>query len=124
MYANVKVIGADESATTDGAAFALQATTVAARLFTVTAYNKNAETRYLQAHDAASEPGDTTSEPPVTASKPKLVTPVFAGLSGGFNFTDGTIFKNGIYLCWSSTDTVKTLEATTGGIIDATFRKQ
>lgn len=116
MYPNVKVIGADDSSTTDGAQKELLVAAAAARLFTVTAYNSTAGTLYLQAHDSASAPAND--------AKPKLVTPVFANLSGGFNFGDGTIFRKGIYLCWSSTDVTKTLVGSVSGIIDATFRKQ
>ena len=112
---NVKVIGADDDANSAGAAKSLQAVAASARLYTVTAYNSTSGTLYLQAHDAASAPAD--------GAAPKLVVPIFATTSGGFGFADGTIFRNGIYLCWSSTDVTKTIVTANSGIIDASFRR-
>ena len=92
--------------------------TAKAKLFTVSAYNSTAGTLYLQAHDVAAEP--------LEGIVPRLVTPVFAGTSGGFNFTNGTLFRNGIYLCWSSTPVSKTKNVTAegSGLVDATFTRQ
>jgi hypothetical protein len=114
MFANVKVIGADSSSTTDGAQKDLLVVAGKARMYTVTAYNSTAGTLYLQAHDSAAAAAE--------GEKPKLVVPVFALMSGGLNFVDGAIFKAGIYLCWSTTDVTKTLVGSVSGIIDATYR--
>ena len=118
MFSNVKVIGADAATTTAAPGTGLQVATVAARLFTVSAYNAGSTTLYLQAFDAASEPADGAT------TYPKLVTPVYSHTAGGFNFTDGAIFGAGIYLCFSTTDTYKTRTGATSGLMDATYRKR
>ncbi len=115
MFANVRVIGADESATTDGAQKELLAVDQKAKLFTVTAYNSTVNTLYLQVHDSVAAAAE--------GAKPKLVTTAFPGTAGGFNFSDGAIFANGIYLCWSTTAVTKTLVAAVSGIVDATYRR-
>lgn len=117
MFANVRVIGADASATTAAVTeYDLQAVIGRAKLFTVSAYNGEADVLYLQAHDAASAPAN--------GAVAKLCVPVYAGASGGFNFSDGAVFTRGIYLCWSTSDTTKTLlTGTTNALIDASYRK-
>ena len=115
MFPNVRVIGADETTTTAAAANALQVVTVKAKLFTVSAFNNTAGDLYLQAHDSAGTPSE--------GAVPKLTTTAYAGMSGGFGFTDGAIFKNGIYICFSDLAIEKQLAAAGTGLIDATFRR-
>jgi hypothetical protein len=111
---NVRVMGADMSARTTAVDVELLVCTAAARLFTVSAYNGTDGTVYLQAFDSAAAPADD--------AVPKLVTTVYTKSSGGFNFSDGAIFAAGIYLCFSSTDTKKTVCTDDTGLLDATYR--
>jgi hypothetical protein len=114
MY-NVKVIGADGYKDSLAVVKELQATAGPARLYSGVVYNKNAATLYFQAHDSATTPIDT--------AVPKLVLQVPTGESAFFDFGDGAIFGNGIYLCLSTTDTTKTLVGSDSGLFMATFRK-
>lgn len=124
MAFNVKIIGADTRASTSehGPANALWAVKAAAKLFTLSVFNSLADTVYLQVYDIATAAdqtallnGDLT---------PELVTPVFAGTSGGFNFSDGAIFHHGIFVGFSQEALVYNpfLGGDPVGLIHATYR--
>jgi hypothetical protein len=114
MY-NVKVIGADQVKDSGAVTKDLQAVGGPARLFSGVCYNASAGSLFLQAHDSSTTPAD--------GAVPKLVLTVPAQQTGFFDFTDGHIFGNGIYLCLSSNDTTKTLVGSNSGIFTCTFRK-
>jgi hypothetical protein len=105
--------GADAAANS-GAAASKQVSVVAGRLYSVSAYNGSGGNLFLQVHDKASVPADT--------SVPLLVQPVPNGTNGYFEFTNGRPFSNGIYVCFSTTDVTKTLSGSTSVILDVAFR--
>lgn len=71
------------------------------RLFTITGFNSKASDQYIQIHDAAALPSDTTV-PLATLLAP-------AGYQFSFNFPHGRLFANGICVCNSSTAATKTI---------------
>jgi len=95
--------------TTPALANGLQVTTSAAVLYKLTYYNANVAEQFVQLHNAASEPIDTTP----AAFSPK----VSPELSGQLDFgPSGVVFSNGIYVCNSTTALEKTI-----GLADCQF---
>ena len=112
---NPKVIGADQKNTTSGSAKSLAVVTSPARLYSVTAYNGSGGTLYLQVFDSSTVPADCGS--------PIYVVQIASQVTGGFDWQDGIPMTAGVYVCWSTTDTTKTIVGANAGPIAATFRK-
>ena len=73
-------------------------------VFGLTVYNNNVAAQWVQLHDRASTPADTTV--------PAVVFEVAAQSTRGVEFGSfGRRFANGIYICNSTTDVTKTLGA-------------
>lgn len=74
-------------------------------LYSITVYNSNVGSQYIQIHNAATLPADgvTPEFPPTKLATGETKTIVF-GISG-------RRFKNGIVVCNSSTDSTKTIGA-------------
>lgn len=116
---NVRVIGADLTANggtmgTPTLVATLQATTSAARLFSLTVFNTNAADQYIQLHDSASEPA--------AGAVPKITVKVLGGDDRSVDYVDGRIFRNGIFIGNSSSPDTYVAGAA-DCLIDCTFRK-
>lgn len=73
------------------------------RLYSLTLFNKNAGAQYIQLHDSASVPAE--------GSVPEVVIKCLADDDRSEDFSDGILFKRGIYICNSSTPDTKTIGA-------------
>jgi hypothetical protein len=85
-----------------------------ALLKTVCVYNAGQSMLYLQVHDKIC--------PATDGERPKLILAVPTGTTGSFDFAAGLRCGNGVYLCASSTDTVKTITTTPVMAFQATFQ--
>jgi hypothetical protein len=85
------------------------------RLLTAVIYNLNLATlNYVQFHNTVSRP--------INGSSCDLILPVPANSVGYLDFREGPFFSNGLYICGSSTDTIKTTILTNDLTIFCTFR--
>jgi hypothetical protein len=93
----------------------LQATTVPARLFSLTVFNTNAGPQYVQIFDKASAPsgGDV----------PKIQVKVLGDDDRSVDYGDGRIFKYGIFIGISSSPGTYAAAAADDCLIDCTFRR-
>ena len=123
---NVPKVAVDQTITganivqTIGIAIAKARTTVLANslivkassgtLYSLHIYNKSAITQYYQTHDSATVPADGVA--------PIHIIPVMAGGFAEIPFGEnGMFFSNGLVVCNSTTDTVKTIGAADSWIV-------
>jgi hypothetical protein len=111
---NPKIFGAD---TTDNAGALTdhrQVTTKGARLYSLTFYNTSASDYYLQVHDSATTPAG--------GAVPKIQIKIPSDSHGSVDFLDGRIFKSGIFVGASTSNTGYTATGSSDMIIDTNFR--
>ena len=94
---------AENNATTTAAAASLIAKASAGVLWGLTGYNAKTSAQFIQVHDSASLPADTTGVP-------KVVFTVAASSNFALDFgSHGRKFANGITVCNSSAYATKTI---------------
>lgn len=101
-FPNVKTIGADK--TYESESFESVGIIKASRgkLFSLSAWNEDSTDHYIQLHDATSTPANDSLS---TACNILVAAKTF----GYFEFGNGSLFKNGIVVCSSSTSAILTL---------------
>ena len=112
-YKNYNLVGADSKANSGSGAPSLQATTVPSKLFSITVYNNNVGSQFIQLHDASSVPADT--------SVPELSWAIATQTHLHVEWPLGRQMATGIYVCNSTTDVTKTIGAS-DCLIDAVYR--
>jgi len=113
MLGTAKILGADATANAGALAAALAVTTSRARLFSVTVTNTGPD-QWIQLHDSATAPSG--------GAVPKISIPMQSGQFASFDFSDGRLFINGIYVANSTTVATFTAGAA-DCLIDASYRK-
>jgi hypothetical protein len=111
---NVKIIGGDQSSGTSGAGTSVLVAQTA-QLYGIYAFNSAASTDYyLQVFDSATVPAD--------GATPLMVFSLPHNQSLSQQFNDSYTFKNGIYVCASTTAKTKTLAVANDVFIQLSYR--
>ncbi len=116
--ATVRIQGADAVENTGGYAEVLLASEYPSRLYSVTGYNKNAATVYIQIFNSAEVVLAGAWSP-----APRIILSVPTASHFSVDFVDGRIFSSGICIVASTSATDYTALGTADLIIDATFRR-
>lgn len=114
MGANVRVAGGDRTYCSAALENSAQISTQKALVHDVVCYNGTGGDIWLQVHNAASVPADTTA---VTTAPLKITN----GDTRSLSWATGRPMVTGIYVCASSTANTKTLIAGSNCIFDVTY---
>ena len=112
-FRTYNLVGADSALSAVTVVSEVLFTSSPSLLFSVIGYNDDVGTQWLQIHDV--------SATPTTALVPLISIAVATQTSGQIHFPLGRPMANGIYACWSSSDTTRVLTLT-DGLIDAVYR--
>lgn len=110
---NTHNIGPDLNVNPGALAAEAQVSVKASKLYSLLVYNSKGSAQHIQIHDSATVPAE--------GAVPKMNIPIATVAFQQLSFPDGIIFKQGIYVCNSSTAATKTI-GSADCLIDANFR--